>query len=243
MFLQLHDSYTSDEKKYTSGGYIGNTVVLPQQKLDQVYNTKNQIGVVLDQYSSGFPALGAGCSIQLPQDLYQSSGKAWVEQIKSVQALYKKIDKEVQTKKKPAFGPQMNGPELAIIVNVIVKFLPEIVAGIMALITGFTETMINNLATSYYNNNKYDMQNICGMTLPLIESQIAKIDSDIASNAELAEKKSRWSRGPENRNIAVLSKLRLIYEKRYNELGGGSARGGMNVGLIAAAIGALSLLK
>lgn len=179
---------------------------------------------------------GNGCAASLPGALQKGSAQSWNNSIKKALDLYNAIaQKEGMSQ---AFVPG----SLAVIQKII-QFLPQIFALGVTVISGFTKNQINALAQQYYDQNRYNMQNLCSMSALELESKMLTLDQDIATAAQNADLASFGQKGQYKRQLAVLSELRVIYENQLAILGGSPAapkKGLLNLGLIAAA---LSLLR
>jgi len=176
---------------------------------------------------------GNGCAAQLPGALQKGSAQAWNESINRALALYKKIDSSGGMSQ--SFVPG----SLAVLKKAI-QYLPQIIALGWTALQGFTKNQINNLAQQYYDQNRYNMQNLCSMNALELEAQMLKMDQDIALAAENASMANLLGKGQYKRQIAVLSELRVIYENQLAMVGGPGSpvakKGLVNLGLIAAAL-------
>lgn len=186
---------------------------------------------------------GPACAAVLPGALQLNNATSWNTAIKDVTKLYEGIVKKSE-KDQGSSTPKlttMAGSELVAILKVALQYLPQIVATAANLFQGFTAQATNAYAQKLYNQNAYGMQGLCEMSKPILESQIASLDNDIAAAAQALSNSSWTTRGTKKIQLAVLSKLRLIYGQQLDLLGGTKAgKGLINLGLIAAA---LSFLK
>lgn len=194
----------------------------------------------LDPYAPGAPVIklgpflpfsGNGCAAVLPGAIQKGSANAWNESIKKALDLYSSIAKKEGMSQ--SFVPQ----SLAVIKKAI-QYLPQIIAiGITAL-DGFTKNQINSLAQQYYDQNRYNMQNLCSMSALELESQMLTLDQDIATASQNANMAGWAQKGQYKRQLAVLSELRVIYEQQLALIEGKKApgKGLLNIGLIAAAL-------
>jgi len=199
----------------------------------------------LDPYAPGAdvwktPALtlisGNGCAAVLPGAIQKASASAWNDSIKKALALYTTISG------KQGMSQAFVSGSLAVIAKAI-QYLPQIIALGYTGLTLFTKSQINNLAQQYYDQNRYNMQNLCTMSDLELEAKMLTLDQDIATTAQSADLAGFAQKGPYKRQLAVLSELRVIYENQLAMNGGGAAapkKGLLNIGLIAAA---LSLLR
>ena len=230
-FLQLHDGPTNFP---TSNG-----------PLSPLKNSENPAapGAPVIKLGPFKPfSEGPACAAVLPGALQLNNATSWNTAIKDVTKLYEGIVKK--SEKDGSSTPiktSMAGPELVAMLKVALQYLPQIVATAANLFQGFTAQATNAYAQKLYNQNAYGMQGLCEMSKPVLESQIASLDNDIAAAAQALSNAGWATRGTKKIQLAVLSKLRLIYGQQLDLLGGTKAgKGLINLGLIAAA---LSFLK
>lgn len=186
---------------------------------------------------------GAACAAILPGALQLNNANSWNTAIKDVTKLYENIvNKSEKSQGSPTpLQTTMAAGELVAVLKVALQYLPQIVATAANLIQGFTAQATNSYAQKLYNQNAYGMQGLCDMSKPILETQIASLDNDIAVAAQAYSNAGWATKGTKKIQLAVLSKLRLIYGQQLDLLGGTKAgKGLINLGLIAAA---LSFLK
>lgn len=174
---------------------------------------------------------GNGCAAVLPGALQKGSANAWNESIKKALDLYNSISG------KQGMSQSFVPGSLAVIKKAI-QYLPQIFALGVTAVSGFTKNQINSLAQQYYDQNRYNMQNLCSMSALELESQMLTLDQDIATTAQSADLAGWAQKGQYKRQLAVLSELRVIYENQLALIGGKKApgKGLFNIGLIAAAL-------
>lgn len=189
------------------------------------------------------PFSGNGCAAVLPGALQLQNAASWNTAIQNVTKLYEGIVKKSEKKGSGApLKTTMAGAQAVAVLKAALKYLPQIVSAAANLFQGFTAQKTNAYAQNLYNQNAYGMQGLCEMSKPVLESQIAALDSDIAAAAKDLNDAGWATRGTKKIKLAVLSKLRLIYGQQLDLIGGTQApgKGLFNIGLIAAA---LSLLR
>jgi hypothetical protein len=197
------------------------------------YNGKLQpLKNALDPYAPGAPVMMAGaCAAVLPGALQKGSAQAWNDSIKKALDLYNTISK------KQGMSASFVPGSLAVIKKAI-QYLPQIIALGFTALQGFTKNQINSLAQQYYDQNRYNMQNLCTMSALELESQMLTLDKDIALAGQNADLSPWLQKGQYKRQLAVLSELRVIYENQLAMVGGSpvAKKGLLNLGLIAAAL-------
>lgn len=197
------------------------------------YNGKLQpLKNALDPYAPGAPVMMAGaCAAVLPGALQKGSAQSWNDSIKKALDLYNTISK------KQGMSASFVPASLAVIKKAI-QYLPQIIALGFTALQGFTKNQINSLAQQYYDQNRYNMRNLCTMSALELESQMLTLDKDIALAAQNADSSPWLQKGQYKRQLAVLSELRVIYENQLAMVGGSpvAKKGLLNLGLIAAAL-------
>ena len=174
---------------------------------------------------------GNGCAASLPGAIQKGSARDWQGSIEQALSLYVKIAG------KEGMSQAFVSGSLAVIATAI-KYLPQIILLGYSALQGFTKNQINALAQSYYDQNRYNMQNLCTMSTLELESKMLTLDQDIATTAEAASNAPMFQKGQYKRSLAVISELRVIYEQQLAMNGGAAApkKGLLSIGLIAAAL-------
>lgn len=233
MFLQLHDN--------GDGEYN-----LPP--LNQSENPFAPGAAPIQYESDVVPALGQAGTIDLPNALLIPTARGWLQAVEEAKGLYNKINAGLiknpaeESENPPTRRQRRNQPQptastsssgttfagVGAVIGVIVANAPAIVSVIQNLFFSFRASVVNDRVMQLYNINAYNVQNLNVMTRFELSQQIANLDADIATAYQ-----SR------NRiNSAALSQFRLVYQQRWNQLGGVLG----NWILPALGIGALAML-
>lgn len=206
----------------------------------------------LPVYSAGYPALGQGCAVNLPNDLLKKSAKSFKDSVKELEKTYDAI-RTGKKKIKVNDGTMAVDPATAGVVIVqsgkwVVKNWEKIrnlFGAVQTLFFSLSAGAINNKTMNRYNANAFGVQTLCQMNSRQILAQIENIDGEINSVTTQLESISRLNvarRINLGIDLASLTQFRLAYQKQLDSMGGVRTAGG-GIG-IAAALGlALSLLR
>jgi hypothetical protein len=229
MYLQLHDDWTTDNFP----GFTTDKFAMVGKKpmpLKKVY------------------ALSGTCAVNLPSDLLKTTGQGWVDALKDVQKQYKAIaEGKKDTPEEQVTKSKFNQPSSKSMANagsaitIATKWI-AVGTAVYAALTSIAYAIINNKSIGWYNDNKFDVQNLCAMNAQQVANELNNID---LTYADLVTRRSQMSyfdiqRVPVTIEIAALSQYRLVYQKQLDALTGKKADLGKIatiVGLIAAARG------
>ena len=208
----------------------------------------------LPVYSAGYPALGQGCAVNLPNDLLKKNAKSFKDSVKELEKTYDVIR---QGKKKIKINDGTMAVDPAT-VGVVVQGgkwviknwekIRNLFGAVQTLFFSLSAGGINNKTMNRYNANAFGVQTLCQMNSRQILAQIENIDGQINSVTTQLESTFRLNvarRINLGIDLASLTQFRLAYQKQLDSMpkGGVTAAGGSGLG-IAAAIGlALSLLR
>ena len=205
----------------------------------------------LPVYSAGYPALGQGCAVNLPNDLLKKNAKSFKDSVKELEKTYDAIR---QGKKKIKINDGTMAVDPATI-GVVVQGgkwvvknwqkITQLFGAVQTLFFSLSAGAINNKTMNRYNANAFGVQMLCQMNSRQILAKIDDIDGEINSVTTQLQSTSRLNvarRVSLGIDLASLTQFRLAYQKQLDSMGGVTAAGG---GLgIAAALGlALSLLR
>lgn len=229
MYLQMHDNWTSEPNYpgFTTDEFasVGKTPM----PLKKVY------------------ALNGTCSVILPSALLKTTGQGWLQALKDAIGQYNMIaqgkkdtPQEQVDKSKFAQSGQKSMGNASSAINVVTKWV-ALGTAVYALIATTANTIINNKSMSWYNANKFGVQNLCAMNAQQVADQLNAID---LTYANLLEQRSQMTignvvgRANVSVEIAALSQYRLVYQQHLDSLTGKKADLGKIatiVGIIAAA--------
>lgn len=179
--------------------------------------------------SGPFPAMAG--DLVLPQSLFLPTGQMFTRAIQQVLELYRDfqagrrkapedITANVQAQEYWA-GQGMAAVNFAAIIAFGQNILNLILGGSQAINAVQVNVRINGM----YNANRYNVQQLLTMNAVQIANQIRQIDRDL----ELA-----FANG-DRQEAAALSQFRLIYQQRFDQVGGGLLRNWLPIAAIGAA--------
>ena len=176
--------------------------------------------------------LGQSQDIILPDALFPPNVEGYAKALKTLEALYTKIQNRV----KPDPGTQgQGGMSEPITIGAIIAFIKvagPIIAAASVAARGAYASLARQRITELYNANTYDVRNLNNMNAQTVGQKIAQIDRDL-------ETTSRFSIG----KSMALARFRLVYQQRYDQVtGGGFGFGGLLVP-IALAVGAYLIIS
>ena len=164
-------------------------------------------------YEVGYPTLGQATQTQivLPNDLYQQTTEGYVNALNQILAIYQQIKSGVKRDPAKDVGTTATGQPttLAGFWASVLQYLPALISAGAAVWQGVTAAGINAQVSSLWASNAYDVQNLLGMTRGQVAENIQRIDLDL-SNALAQNNRQR---------AAALGQFRLVYQRRYDELG------------------------
>lgn len=202
-------------------------------------------------YSAGYPALGGICAVSLPQDLLRDA-RGFKDSLKALEKTYKDISggkKKIKVK-----DSQMAADPGTIAVVVqggkwVIKNFDKILAlggALRNLYLSLSVSAINNKTMNRYNANAFGVQNLCAMNTRQILASIDSIDAQINNTLTQIESTPRLNvirRATLTGELASLTQFRLVFQKQLEAMGGGTGVMTGGVGLVAAALAALSFLR
>lgn len=230
MYLQMHDDWTSEPNYpgFTTDEFA--SVGKKPMPLKKVY------------------ALNGTCSVVLPSALLKTTGQGWLQALKDAIGQYDKIakgkkDTPQEQVDKSKFGQtgQKSMGNAASAINVVTKWAAFGTA-VYALIATTANTIINNKAMTWYNANKFGVQDLCAMNAQQVADQLNAID---LTYANLLEQRSQMTlgnvigRANVSVEIAALSQYRLVYQQHLDSLTGKKA----DLGKIAAIVGIVAAAR
>lgn len=164
-------------------------------------------------YEVGYPTLGQATQTQivLPNDLYQQTTEGYVNALNQILAIYQQIKSGVKRDPAKDVGTTTTGQPttLAGFWAGVLQYLPALIAAGAAVWQGVTSAGINAQVSSLWASNAYNVQNLLIMTRGQVAENIQRIDLDL-SNALAQNNRQR---------AAALGQFRLVYQRRYDELG------------------------
>lgn len=230
MYLQMHDNWTSEPNYpgFTTDEFA--SVGKKPMPLKKVY------------------ALNGTCSVVLPSALLKTTGQGWLQALKDVIGQYNMIaqgkkdtPQEQVDKSKFAQSGQKSMGNASSAINIVTKWV-ALGTAVYALIATTANTIINNKAMSWYNANKFGVQDLCAMNAQQVADQLNAID---LTYANLLEQRSQMTignvvgRANVSVEIAALSQYRLVYQQQLDSLTGKKA----DLGKIAAIVGIIAAAR
>ena len=164
--------------------------------------------------------LGQGQDIILPDALFPPNVEGYAKALKDLESLYNKYNKGI---KKKITDKGMSAISFAIIMGT----LQAIGAGLQALSTVARSAQINlarQRITELYNNNTFNVQNLNRLTPTQLSNAMTQIDEQI----------NMTPRTQFGRQMA-LARFRLVYQQRFDQVGGGI--GNLPAWVLPAALG------
>lgn len=164
--------------------------------------------------------LGQGQDIILPDALYPANVEGYAKALKDLEGLYNKYAKGI---KKKITDKGMGAISFAVIMGT----LQAIGAGFQALSTVARSAQINlarQRITELYNNNTFNVQNLNRLTPTQLSNAMTQIDEQI----------NMTPRTQFGRQMA-LARFRLVYQQRFDQVGGGI--GNLPAWVLPAALG------
>ena len=164
--------------------------------------------------------LGQGQDIILPDALFPPNVEGYAKALKDLESLYNKYNKGI---KKKITDKGMSAISFAIIMGT----LQAIGAGFQALSTVARSAQINlarQRITELYNNNTFNVQNLNRLTPTQLSNAMTQIDEQI----------NMTPRTQFGRQMA-LARFRLVYQQRFDQVGGGI--GNLPAWVLPAALG------
>jgi hypothetical protein len=176
--------------------------------------------------SGAYPAMAG--ELVLPQSLFLPTGELFARAIQQVLQLYR--DFQAGRKKAPedvAVNYQGSGSQGMAAVNfaAIIAVGTQILNLILGAVQSVNAVQINARIQGMYNVNRYNVQQLLTMNGLQIANQIRQIDRDL---------EQAFANGDRN-EAAALSQFRLIYQQRFDQVGGGLLRNWLPIVAIGAA--------
>ena len=165
--------------------------------------------------------LGQGQDIILPDALFPAHVEGYAKALKDLEGLYNKYAKGI---KKKITDKGMGAISFAIIMGT----LQAIGAGFQALSTVARSAQINlarQRITELYNNNTFNVQNLNRLSPTELSNAMTQIDEQI----------NMTPRTQFGRQMA-LARFRLVYQQRFDQVGGGGI-GNIPAWVLPAALG------
>ena len=165
--------------------------------------------------------LGQGQDIILPDALFPANVEGYAKALKDLEGLYNKYAKGI---KKKITDKGMGAISFAIIMGT----LQAIGAGFQALSTVARSAQINlarQRITELYNNNTFNVQNLNRLSPTELSNAMTQIDEQI----------NMTPRTQFGRQMA-LARFRLVYQQRFDQVGGGGI-GNIPAWVLPAALG------
>jgi hypothetical protein len=170
--------------------------------------------------------LGQSQDIILPDALFPPNVEGYAKALKDLESLYNKYAKGI---KKKITDKGMSAISFAVIMGT----LQAIGAGLQALSTVARSAQINlarQRITELYNNNTFNVQNLNRLTPTQLSNAMTQIDEQI----------NMTPRTQFGRQMA-LARFRLVYQQRFDQVGGGGI-GNLPAWVLPAALGLGALL-
>jgi len=164
--------------------------------------------------------LGQGQDIILPDALFPANVEGYAKALKDLEGLYNKYARGI---KKKITDKGMGAISFAVIMGT----LQAIGAGFQALSTVARSAQINlarQRITELYNNNTFNVQNLNRLTPTQLSNAMTQIDEQI----------NMTPRTQFGRQMA-LARFRLVYQQRFDQVGGGI--GNLPAWVLPAALG------
>ena len=182
-------------------------------------------------YSYDAMYLGQGQDIILPDALFPANVEGYANALKSLVALYEKFGKGKKTPAEVVAAPGMSEP---VTIAAAIATAKLVAAGLGALgvaLRGVQATAARNRITQLYNNNEYNVKNLNRLNARQVADQITRIDNAITLTP-------RTSFGQK----MALSRFRLVYQQRFDQVSGGGGFGNLPGWVLPAALGLGALL-
>jgi hypothetical protein len=170
-------------------------------------------GAKPNSYEVGYPALGqqSPSQIILPNDLYQQNTQGYVNALNQILAIYQQIKSGVRRDPAKDVGTTATGQPstLAGFWAGVLQYLPAVISSGAAIWQGISGSAINAQVSALWAANSYNVQGLLLMTRREVAENIQRIDLDL-SNALAQNNRQR---------AAALGQFRLVFQRRYDELG------------------------
>jgi len=189
--------------------------------LEPLNTAENPLAPGAKPYSYDKFYLGQGQDIILPDALFPANVEGYAKALKDLEGLYNKYAKGI---KKKITDKGMGAISFAVIMGT----LQAIGAGFQALSTVARSAQINlarQRITELYNNNTFNVQNLNRLTPTQLSNAMTQIDSQI----------NMTPRTQFGRQMA-LARFRLVYQQRFDQVGGGGI-GNIPAWVLPAALG------
>jgi len=173
--------------------------------------------------------LGQSQDIILPDALFPAKVEGFAQAIKSLEVLYQKfVDGRKKDPSAVAGTPGMSEPMTAL---AVAKAASAFVQLLSTAARGAAANLARQQITTRFNNNEFNVQNLNRLSARQVADQITRIDSAIAQTPVLSIGKKM-----------ALSRFRLVYQQRFDQVSGGGGFGNLPGWVLPAALGLGALL-
>jgi len=196
-----------------------------------LHNAENPLAPGAATYKYDQMYLGQGQAIILPDALFPPNVEGYAKALKTLEALYTKIQNRV--KKDPGEEGQ-GGMSEPITIGAIMAFLKvagPIIAALSVAARGALAGLARQRITELYNGNSYDVRNLNNMNAQTVGQKIAQIDRDLENTSKFSIGKSM-----------ALARFRLVYQQKFDNLTSSGGFGGLLIP-IALALGAYLIIS
>jgi hypothetical protein len=211
MYLQLHDSYESD-------GYVVSYPGVPNPAAVQYlkpYDPFSHTGNVATKYFDRYPQLGqpSKCFVEdgnVRKAYVLDNKNAWKDAIAGTQKtmdLFKKFSDPAVVGSRVVTNPDGSQSSVPVTkterIMQITKLVVEIVVAIKGTVDAAAAARLQGTAADIYDSNKYNLINLCTMSVPQLKIYANKAYGDIGYWVEFVQTpgKSRGEKRIGNRNI------------------------------------------
>ena len=169
--------------------------------------------------------LGQSQDIILPDALFPANVEGYAGALKKLEGLYKSFaDRKKQT---PAEKVKTQGMGFdPATLYAVAKGIYAAVQALSVVFRGQVATAARQRITELYNGNNFNVQNLNKLTARQISDQITAIDSQINTTP-----KTQFGRQ------MALARFRLVYQQRFDQVGGGGGFGNIPAWVLPAALG------
>lgn len=182
-------------------------------------------------YSYDAMYLGQSQDIILPDALFPANVEGYANALKSLVALYEKFSKGKKTPAEVVAAPGMSEPVTIAAAIATAKLVAAALSALSVVVRGAQATAARNSITQLYNNNEYNVQNLNRLNARQVADQITRIDNAITLTPLTSFGKKM-----------ALSRFRLIYQQRFDQVSGGGGFGNLPGWVLPAALGLGALL-
>jgi len=194
-----------------------------------LHNAENPLAPGAATYKYDKMYLGQSQDIILPDALFPANVEGFTAALKNLEGLYKKYAEG--KKKTPADIVKTPGMSEPLSLFAIAKAAVGVAQVLSTVARGAAVNLARQQITTKYNNNEFNVQNLNQLNARQVAEQITRIDGDIAATP--------------NYNIGkkmALSRFRLVYQQRFDQVSGGGGIGNLPAWVLPAALGLGALL-